>query len=316
MIQGESHDANYIDFHMLYIMTEPLSATAQHSRSLKLTFALTFGYFIVEVVGGLLTNSLALLSDAGHMLTDVGGLGIALFAAWMAQKPASPSKTYGYYRVEILAALGNALALFLIAFYILYEAYRRFQAPPEVASGPMLMVAALGLGVNLFGIWNLRQGSKASLNIRGAFLEVVSDALGSLGALLAGFIMLITGWYYADPIVSVVVGILILPRTWQMMVEAVNVLLEATPAHINLAVVAQAMQSAPEVIAVHDLHVWTITSGLEALSGHVVLAEGLEPRAGQRVLETLADRLKEAFGIEHTTLQIEYTSREANEPRL
>lgn len=297
-------------------MSTELSVTAQHRRALKITFALTFAYFCIEVVGGLLTNSLALLADAGHMLTDVGGLALALFAAWMSRKPATPTKTYGYYRVEILAALANALVLFLISFFILYEAYRRFQAPPEVASLPMLAVAVVGLGVNLIGIWNLRRGSKESLNIQGAFLEVVSDALGSIGVIIAGLIMLTTGWYYADPLFSVLIGLFILPRTWRLLMQAVNVLLEGTPAHISVAAVEQAMLQVNGVAAVHDLHVWTITSGIEALSAHVVLEAEAEPQATSRVLETLAAQIKEEFGIDHTTIQVEHTSLAEKETRL
>jgi len=203
-------------------MGEALSATAEHRRALKITFVLTFAYFVVEVVGGVLTNSLALLADAAHMLTDVGGLGLALFAAWMSQKPATPDKTYGYYRVEILAALANAVVLFLVSFYILYEAYRRFQAPPEVASLPMLAVAAVGLVVNLVGIWVLSRGAEESLNVRGAFLEVISDTLGSLGVIIAGLIMLIAGWYYADPIFSVLIGLFILPRDYDYSIEGLS----------------------------------------------------------------------------------------------
>lgn len=297
-------------------MSAQLGATAQHRRALKITFGLTFTYFIVEVVGGLLTNSLALLADAAHMLTDVFGLALALFAMWMSQKRATPTKTYGYYRVEILAALANALILFGVSFYILYEAYRRFLEPPEIATLPMLAIAAVGLGVNLIGMWNLRRGSKESLNMQGAFLEVVSDMLSSVGAIIAGVIMLTTGWYYADPIFSAFIGLFILPRTWGLMMQAVNVLLEGTPAHINLAEVTQAMLSVPGVKAIHDLHVWTITSGLEALSGHVVLADGLELQAGPDVLKTLTATLKEKFGIDHTTLQIEHSSQEADEAQL
>jgi len=297
-------------------MHTELSATAQHRRALKITFALTFAYFCVEVVGGVLTNSLALLADAGHMLTDVGGLGLALFAAWMSAKPATPTKTYGYYRVEILAALINAVVLFLIAFYILFEAYRRFQEPPEVASLPMLAVAVVGLGVNLVGIWLLRQGSQESLNVQGAFLEVVSDALGSVGVIVAGLIMLTTGWYYADPLFSVLIGLFILPRTWRLLTQAVNVLLEGAPAHINVAAVKAAMLQVDGVAAVHDLHVWTITSGIEALSAHVVLADDVDPQAASRVLEALATRLREEFGIEHTTIQVERVSLADKEMQL
>lgn len=293
-----------------------LSATAQNRRALRLTFGLTFSYFVVEVVGGILTNSLALLADAAHMLTDVGGLALALFAAWMSQKPATPIRTYGYYRVEILAALVNAVVLFLLSFYILYEAIQRFQSPPEVTSLPMLAVAVVGLGVNLIGVWILRQGAKESLNVQGAFLEVVGDALGSIGVIVAALIMLATGWYYADPIFSVLIGLFILPRTWGLMTQAVNVLLEAAPAHINVAAVEQAMRQVDGVAAVHDLHLWTITSGLEALSAHVVLADGAGSQAAPRILEAVAARLKTEFSIDHTTIQVEQVSLKEKETWL
>jgi cobalt-zinc-cadmium efflux system protein len=292
---------------------ENLSATAQNRRALLITFALTFGYFIVEVVGGFITNSLALLADAAHMLTDVGGLALALFATWIAQKPATLAKTYGYYRVEILAALVNAVVLFLISLYILFEAYWRFKEPPEVASLPMILIAVIGLGVNLAGMWILREGARESLNVQGAFLEVVSDALGSVGVIVAGIIMLATGWYYADPIFSVLIGVFILPRTWRLLKQAVNVLLEGTPAHINLAEVEETMLEVDGVEKVHDLHVWTITSGIEALSTHVVLADNCDPKDSDQVLERLAALLKERFGIDHSTIQIEKSSRHEKE---
>ena len=292
---------------------ENISAAAQNRRGLKITFALTFSYFIIEVVGGILTNSLALLADAAHMLTDVFGLGLALFATWMSQKPATPEKTYGYYRFEILAAVANAIVLFFIAFYILYEAYDRFKAPPEVASLPMMIIATVGLGINLVGFWILRKGAKESLNLQGAFLEVVSDALGSVGVIIAGIIMLITGWYSADPIFSVAIGLFILPRTWKLLTQAVNVLLECTPAHINVATVEAAMLKVDGVEKIHDLHVWTITSGIESLSTHVVLAENCDPKDGDRVLEQLPALLKEKFGIDHSTIQIEKSSRHEKE---
>lgn len=292
---------------------ENISATGQNRRALQVTFALTFGYFIVEVVGGILTNSLALLADAAHMLTDVLGLGLALFATWISQKPATQEKTYGYYRFEILAALANAVVLFFISFYILYEAYFRFKAPPEVASVPMMMIAVVGLGVNLAGLWILREGRKVSLNVQGAFLEVVSDALGSVGVIVAGLIMLTTGWYYADPIFSVLIGLFILPRTWKLLMQAVNVLLEGTPAHVNVAAVEQAMLKVNGVAAIHDLHVWTITSGIDALSAHVVLNQGAGSEAATEILDTLNTALKREFGIDHTTIQIEHLSRSDRE---
>ena len=290
-------------------MTELVSATAKNRRALWITFALTFTYFVAEVVGGILTNSLALLADAAHMLTDVAGLGLALFAIWMSAKPATPAKTYGYYRVEILAALVNAVVLFLISFYILYEAYRRFLEPPEVKSLPMLAVAGVGLVVNLIGIWLLRASANESLNIQGAFLEVVSDLLGSVGVIVAGAIMWATGWWYADPIFSVVIGLFILPRTWKLMTQAVNVLLEATPADINLAEVQQVILGVDGVASVHDLHIWTITSGLNALSAHVVLADGAEPPVAATIIERIAAVLKDKFAIGHSTIQIEHSSR-------
>jgi cobalt-zinc-cadmium efflux system protein len=292
---------------------ENISATAQNRRALQITFALTLVYFIVEVIGGLLTNSLALLSDAAHMFTDVAGLGLALFATWVGQKPATQQKTYGYYRVEILAALANAVVLFFISFWILYEAYRRFEEPPQIASIPVLIVAVVGLAVNLIGFFILREGAKESLNIQGAFLEVVSDALGSVGVIVAASLIWWKGWYYADPIFSVVIGLFILPRTWKLLTQAANVLLEATPAHINIAAIEQAMLKVDRVEAVHDLHVWTITSGMEALSGHVVLTVGCESQAATEILETLTVLLKEKFGIDHTTIQLEHSSRQEKE---
>ncbi len=286
-------------------MERLLSATSRNRRALLITFGLTLLYSLIEIIGGILTNSLALLADAGHMLADVSGLALALFAAWMSQKPATPAKTYGYYRVEILAALINALGLLLLSFYILYEAYQRFQAPPKVASLPMLVVATLGLFVNLIGIWNLHEGAKESLNVRGAFLEVVSDLLGSMGVVAAGLIMWKTGWYYADPIFSMLIGLFILPRTWKLLTQTINVLLEGTPTHIDISAVEQEMLKVLGVTAVHDLHIWTITSGIEALSAHIVVGETTEPQAASKVIETLAARVKEKFGINHITIQIE-----------
>jgi cobalt-zinc-cadmium efflux system protein len=294
---------------------ETISATGQNRRVLWITFAFTFGYFIVETVGGFVTNSLALLADAAHMLTDVGALGLALFATWMAQKPATGRKTYGYYRVEILAALANAIVLFFVSFWILYEAFRRFEEPLEIASIPMLIVAAIGLAVNLLGVFILHEGAKESLNIHAAFLEVVSDALGSVGVIIAALLIWWKGWYYADPIFSVLIGIFILPRTWKLLTQAANILLEATPAHIDVAAVERAMLKVYGVEAVHDLHVWTITSGMDALSAHVVLTEGCESQTAAEILEPLTALLKDAFGIDHTTIQVEHSSRHEKEVR-
>ena len=294
-------------------MSTLVSVTAQNRRRLWITFALTFTYLLVEVAGALLTNSLALLADAAHMLTDVGGLGLALFASWMSLKPATPAKTYGYYRTEILAALANALVLFLISFYILYEAYQRFQAPSEVQSLPMLGVAVVGLVVNLVGVRLLWTSAKGSLNLQGAFLEVVSDLLGSVGVIAASVIMWATGWWYADPLFSIVIGLFILPRTWKLLRQAVDVLLEATPARINLREVEQSMLGVEGVGAVHDLHVWTITSGIEALSVHLVLADGVPAQVADAASERVTAVVKEKFGINHSTIQVERSNRVATE---
>lgn len=281
---------------------EQRSVTAKNRRSLWIVFGLTFTYFLVEVVGGLVTNSLALLADAAHMLTDVGGLGLALFAAWMSSKPATPGRTYGYYRVEILAALANAVVLFLMSFFILYEAYRRFREPSEVASLPMMVVAGVGFVVNVIGIMMLRKSSSESLNMKGAYLEVVGDLLGSIGVLAAGVVMLTTGWWYADPLFSVVIGLFILPRTWNLLSDAVGVLLEGTPAGIDLAAVRDAIARVPGVAGVHDLHVWTITSGVNALSAHVVMSAGGDLG---RVLTQVRETVTKVFPISHVTVQVE-----------
>jgi cobalt-zinc-cadmium efflux system protein len=278
------------------------SSSATYVRALAWTLALTSLFLAVEVAMGLWTNSLALLADAGHMLTDAGGLALALFAIWMARRPPTAAKTYGYYRVEILAAAANALVLLGISAGILYEAYRRFLAPPDVPGVPLLVVAAVGLAVNLVGMWLLRGGSRASLNVQGAYYEVVSDALGSLGVLVAGLLIITTGWRYADPVVGVGIGLFIIPRTWKLLRQAIDVLLEATPPHIALAEVEQTMREVPGVQAVHDLHVWTLTSGKYAMSGHVVVDD---LGATDRILPELHGRLHQRFGIDHTTIQPE-----------
>lgn len=279
-----------------------VSAAGQQKRRLLIVFALTTAYLVVEVVAGLLTKSLALLADAGHMLADVGGLALALFAIRFAERPATPNKTYGYYRAEILAALVNAVVLIVISFSILYEAYRRFQNPPEILSLPMFLVALVGLGVNLVGLKLLYAASGKSLNIKGAYLEVFSDALTSIGVILAGLIMLLTNWYLIDPLISTAIGLFILPRTWSLLNQSVHVLMEGCPPGINLENVITAMKAVEGVKGVHDLHVWTITSGFEALSGHVVVENLAE---GQVVLRHLQQILEEKFGVKHVTIQLE-----------
>lgn len=284
------------------------SVTAGHRGRLFIVLALTASFMIVEAVVGLLTNSLVLIADAGHMLTDVAGLTIALTAIWFAQRPATETKTYGYYRAEILGALLNSVLLIAVSAYILFEAYQRFQDPPEVPSTPLLIVATLGLGVNIVGAWMLLRGASQSLNIRGAFLEVVGDGLGSVGAIAAGIVLLTTGWQYADPLFAAGVGLFILPRTWHLLKGALDVLFEGTPSNISLADVQQTMLSAAGVRSVHDLHIWTVTSGFVALSGHVQVSEEADRDAA---LVTLRERLHEKFDIDHVTIQIEHEGVES-----
>lgn len=274
----------------------------QHTRALATTLALTTTFLVVEVVGAIWTGSLALLADAGHMLTDVGGLVLALFAIRFAAKRPTPEKTYGFYRVEILAALANALVLLGISAFILYEAYRRFLDPPPVLGRPMLVVATVGLGVNIVAVWLLRSRSQESLNLKGAYLEVLSDALGSVGVIVAALIVLTTGWRLADPLIGAGIGLFIIPRTWGLLCQAVNILLEGTPPHINLGEVQGAMAAVRGTVQVHDLHVWTLTSGKYAMSGHVVVDDVM---AADRILRELHALLHDRFGVEHTTIQIE-----------
>lgn len=289
------------------------TAAGRNKRRLQLVVGFTSLYLVAEVVGGIVTKSLALVADAGHMLTDVGGLALALLAIRFAERPATPERTYGYYRTEILAALANAVVLIVISLYILYEAYQRFRNPPAVASGAMLVVAAIGLAVNLAGVFILREGSGESLNMRGAYFEVISDMLTSVGVIVAGLIMLTTGWYYADPLLSAGIGLFILPRTWWLLREAVGVLLEGTPADVDVAAVRRTLAETPGVTAVHDLHVWALTSGTNALSAHVVAAEGA---AYAEVLSAVTARVMGGHEVAHVTVQVEPPGWERAETHL
>jgi cobalt-zinc-cadmium efflux system protein len=280
----------------------PVTAGAASWRRLALTLALTTVVMVVELAAGFWTGSLALLADAAHMLTDVAGLALALFAIWIAHRPPTPAKTYGYYRAEILAALVNAVLLFLVAGGILVEAWRRWRTPADVLAGPMAVVAALGLGVNLLSAAALHRGAGESLNVRAAYLEVLSDALSSLAALLAAGVVLATGFTGADPIASALIALFIVPRTWGLLRQAVNVLLEGTPPHLELAQIEAAMCAVAGVRRVHDLHVWTLTSGREAMSAHVVVDDVGQ---SERLLDALHALLHARFGIDHTTVQLE-----------
>lgn len=278
------------------------TAARRSRRELKAALTLTAGFTLVELTGAWWTGSLALAADAAHMLTDVGGLALALFASWIATRPPTPAKTFGYYRVEILAALVNALLLLLVVGAILWEAYRRVLAPRPILAGPMLAVGILGLAVNLLAARLLRRGAAASLNVRAAYLEVLSDALASVAVLVAAVVVVLTGWTLADPLASAAIAAFIVPRTWRLLAQAVNVLLEGVPPHLDLEEIEAAMRAVPGVRYVHDLHVWTLTSGKEAMSAHVVVDD---PAESERLLTELHAVLHARFGIEHTTIQVE-----------
>jgi cobalt-zinc-cadmium efflux system protein len=275
---------------------------SRHKSRLWAVLALTSCFLLVEVAGAVATGSLSLLADAAHMLVDTGGLLMSLLAVWFAERPATPAKTYGYYRVEILAALVNGVVLCLLAAGILVKAYERLWRPPDVPGAPILVVAALGLAVNLAGAGLLRSGAGESLNVRGAYLEVLADAASSAAVIVAGAVILLTGWTIADPLASGAIALFILPRTWTLLRHAVNVLLEGAPPHLDVPEIEAALCAAAGVRRVHDLHVWTLTSGREAMSAHVVV--GADTPA-HRILDELHVILHARFGIDHTTIQVE-----------
>lgn len=289
------------------------SAASRHKKSLLIVLCLSGTYLIAEVIGGIVTNSLALLADAAHMLTDVVGLLLAFIAIKIGEKKADPSRTYGYYRTEILAAVINAVVLLGISIYVLFEAYQRFQNPPEVQSKSMLIVAGIGLLVNVAGMMILRKDSEGSLNMKGAYFEVLSDMLTSVGVMIAGVIMLTTGWYYADPLISAAIGLLIFPRTWRLLKEAINVLLEGTPADVDIHELRKSLEQIRGVKNVHDLHVWSLTSSVNAMSAHIVKDNAVSQN---QLLKTLKDTTVENFKINHTTFQIEEEGYEENEVHL
>ena len=283
-----------------------ITATGTHRHRLFAVLAITVSVMAVEVIGGLVSGSLALLADAGHMLTDAAGVGLALLATAFAARPATPERTFGYQRFEILAAVTNALLLFAVAGYVLVEAVLRFRNPPGVSTGLMLAVATLGLAANLASMLILRGGQRVSLNVRGAYLEVWGDLLGSVAVIVAAVVIRLTGFTRADAIASMVIGLMILPRTWALLREAVGVLLEATPKGVDLAEVRRHINETSGVLDVHDLHAWTITSGLPVLSAHIVVTEDvLAEGAGGRVLDLLAECLAGHFDVEHCTFQLE-----------
>jgi cobalt-zinc-cadmium efflux system protein len=272
-------------------------------RALTLALGITAAYTVAEIVGGLLADSLALLADAGHMLSDNVALGLALFAIWLAAKPPTPERTYGYKRAEILAALANGVALVAIALWIFVEAVRRLEQPPEVLGGLMLVVALIGLVVNTAAGLVLWRGRNESLNVGAAFRHVLADLLGSVGVIVAAIVILLTGWTQADAVISLVIGLLILVSAWTILRDSTRILLEATPRGINAAEVARVMAEHPSVTDVHDLHVWEVTSGFPALSAHVLVLPGADCHRIRRELER---SLTERFAIDHTTLQVDH----------
>ena len=263
---------------------------------------LTAFYMVAEVVGAWWTGSLALLADAGHMFTDVAALVLALIAVWFGSRPATSRKTFGYYRLEIIAALVNGVALVVISLFIFYGAYERWLSPPVIQTGPMIVVAIGGLCINLICAWILHTREEVDLNMRGAWMHVMGDALGSVAAILAGVCMALFGWYAADAVFSVVISLLIIWGSVRLIKESTNVLLEGTPAHINLAAVEDAILDTHGVSDVHDLHVWTITSGREALSAHVIHAGTISQ---PDLLRELRAKLHDRFGVDHLTIQME-----------
>ena len=275
---------------------------SSNERSLKWALALTSTVLISEVIGAFLTNSLALLSDAAHMFTDAAALLIALIALRLAERPADSRRTFGYYRFEILAAALNAVMLFLAAAYILVEAYLRFQNPREIASLGMLIVAAIGLVANLIGMSLLHAGAKSSLNMKGAYLEVWSDALGSLGVIFAAVLIHFTGWWQVDAIIAILIGLWVLPRSWSLLSESINILLEGVPQGLALDAIHSRLKGIQGVLDVHDLHVWSITTGKNTLTAHLTLDSSVADEQG--VLKQARTAIEE-FGITHSTVQIE-----------
>lgn len=278
--------------------------TSTNTRPLKIALVIVVIVMVAEVIGGIVSGSLALLGDAGHMLVDALALGLALFAITIARRPATSTKTYGYYRVEIMAALANGAVLVFVSLYIFYEAYQRFLNPPLVQTPLMLLVATIGLVANLIGVWLLRRASHRSLNIKAAFWHIIGDTISSVGVIVAGVIILVTGWYVADPIVAVFIGGIILWGGVRIVRESADILLEAVPRHIHVDEVVETIRNIPGVEDVHDIHIWTITSGIHALSAHLVIDDQTVSRSVE-IVKAVNQDLAKYFDIGHTTLQLE-----------
>jgi cobalt-zinc-cadmium efflux system protein len=277
-------------------------------RALTIVLLLTLAFTVVEVVGGVLTDSLALLADAGHMVSDVVALALALIALTLAQRPSSPRRSFGFQRAEILAAFVNGLALVLVSAWIVWEAIQRFDDPPEILGGWMLVVALVGLAVNAFAATILLRSGRESLNVDAAFRHVLADLLGSAGVLVAALVIVLTGWERVDPIVSILIAVLIVASAWTILRDSTAILMEETPSGIDADEVARAIVEVDGVASVHDLHVWRITSGFDALSAHVLVGQGEDCHARRRDVERM---IAERFGITHTTLQVDHDAADA-----
>jgi len=274
---------------------------------LKIAITIVLVVMVFEVIGGILSNSLALLGDAGHMLVDTLALGLALFAVTIARRPATPTKTFGYHRVEIMAALANGTALFLVSAYIFYEAYQRFLEPPLINTPLMIGVAVIGLAANLTGILLLRRASRRSLNIKAAFWHIIGDTISSVGVIVAGIIISVTGWGIVDPLIAIFIGCIILWGAVRLVSESVDILMEAVPKHIQVDKVIEIIKNVPGVEAVHDIHIWTLTSDIHALSAHLLIEDQRVSKSAE-IVETVNRNLGKHFNITHTTLQLECES--------
>ena len=293
------------------------TAGAVHRSRLRFALCVTVGVLLAEVAGSFVTGSLALLADAGHMATDALGLAMALTAVHFAARPASGRRTFGYARAEILAAMANAVLLFGVGLYILVEAVGRFLEPVPVQGGPTIVFGLVGLVANGVSLAVLTGGQRESLNVRGAFLEVLADALGSAAVVISAVVIVTTGWTAADPIASIAIGLMVVPRTWSLLREAVDVLLEAAPRSVDLDQVRAHLLALPGVTGLHDLHVWTVTSGLPVLSAHVVVAgDALQTKGHEGMLHALQECLGAHFDVEHCTFQLEPEGHAAHEPSL
>jgi len=286
----------------------PATRSASSIRKLKIALALTFGYMLAEAAGGWLSNSLALMADSVHMLTDVAALSLTLASFWFATRPATAAKTFGFYRAEILAAFVNGIALVILSIWVVYEAVMRWLSPPEIHGSSLTIVAAGGLIVNIIVLKMLHGDHEHDLNMRGAWLHVAGDLLGSLAALISGLLIVAFGWLWADAVTSILISVIIIFGAWRLVSESVNVLLEGTPSHIDIAKVKDAILAIDGVTGVHDLHVWTISSGIEALTAHINHDDSVEH---SDLLAVVREKVHDAFSIDHLTIQMETTGKEA-----